>query len=274
MRRILLSFILICVLTVPVLAHPGGTDSSGGHYDHSTGEYHYHHGYGPHDHEDLDGDGDLDCPYDFEDKTGESSGDSSGSSTRYPAYTRPVLPPVATQPAPTVPAVAEPEQKGVLAATWEVVKVIGIMIVAFVIGVPVMVVMLSPYALIQFVFFWLRERFGKQHKEPEWKPAPQRIPGKRPEQASIKAIPSPEPPPKQLSIFEEVKSERTGDPNKLIWKSAYAEMEYTRITDHYIHIKDLERVAGYFAVDTETALQLLNDDRIHSGMPPMEVLKV
>ena len=65
MRRLLLSIILICLLTIPASAHPGGTDSSGGHYDHSTGEYHYHHGYGPHEHEDLDGDGDLDCPYEL-----------------------------------------------------------------------------------------------------------------------------------------------------------------------------------------------------------------
>lgn len=89
MRRILLSIILICVLTVPALAHPGGTDSSGGHTDHSTGEYHYHHGYGPHDHEDLDGDGDLDCPYNFKDKTEENSGESSGSSVEPPPYARP-----------------------------------------------------------------------------------------------------------------------------------------------------------------------------------------
>lgn len=98
MRRLLLSFILICFLTIPASAHPGGTDSSGGHYDHSTGEYHYHHGYGPHEHEDLDGDGDLDCPYDFKDKTGDNSGESSGSTTRYPVVTSP---PTATKPKPT-----------------------------------------------------------------------------------------------------------------------------------------------------------------------------
>ena len=89
MRRFLLSIIFVCVLVLPASAHPGRTDSSGGHYDHSTGEYHYHHGYGAHDHYDMDDDGDIDCPYDFEDKTGENSGKSSGSTTRYPAYTRP-----------------------------------------------------------------------------------------------------------------------------------------------------------------------------------------
>ena len=44
-------------------AHSGGTDSWGGHKNHSTGEYHYHHGYSAHQHEDLDGDGDLECLY-------------------------------------------------------------------------------------------------------------------------------------------------------------------------------------------------------------------
>ncbi len=66
-----------------VFAHPGRTDSSGGHWDHSTGEYHYHHGYPAHQHVD-----DV-CPYDFDDQTnhnekkppaGDSSGSSSGSS--------------------------------------------------------------------------------------------------------------------------------------------------------------------------------------------------
>lgn len=31
-------------------AHHGRTDSSGGHYDKSTGKYHYHHGYSAHQH--------------------------------------------------------------------------------------------------------------------------------------------------------------------------------------------------------------------------------
>lgn len=65
----------------PAFAHPGGTDGKGGHWDHSTGKYHYHHGYSAHDHEDGV------CPYDFDDRTGESSGTSGGSysSTAYAA---------------------------------------------------------------------------------------------------------------------------------------------------------------------------------------------
>lgn len=77
--RILSAFIIASALIGSVSAHPGRTDSNGGHTDHSTGEYHYHHGYSAHDHYDMDGDGDEDCPYDFKDKTGFSSGSSSSS---------------------------------------------------------------------------------------------------------------------------------------------------------------------------------------------------
>lgn len=76
MRR-LLCFLLVLVLLMPLCitakAHPGKTDSNGGHRDRSTGEYHYHHGYSAHDHYDMDGDGIIDCPYDFVDKTRNSN---------------------------------------------------------------------------------------------------------------------------------------------------------------------------------------------------------
>jgi len=72
-RITLLIFILAQVLVVPVSAHPGKTDSNGGHTDHETGEYHYHHGYPAHDHYDIDGDGNIDCPYEFDDRTDHSS---------------------------------------------------------------------------------------------------------------------------------------------------------------------------------------------------------
>lgn len=82
MKRKLLSvilvFFIVCLLPIPVSAHRGRTDSNGGHYDRSTGEYHYHHGYPEHQHYDMDGDGDLDCPYDFNDRTDSNSG-SAGS---------------------------------------------------------------------------------------------------------------------------------------------------------------------------------------------------
>lgn len=49
-----------------VFAHSGRTDSSGGHYNHSTGEYHYHHGYPAHQHT-----GGA-CPYEQKEKEDES----------------------------------------------------------------------------------------------------------------------------------------------------------------------------------------------------------
>lgn len=55
------------------IAHPGRTDSHGGHYDSSTGEYHYHHGYPAHQHENGI------CPYNFNDKTDHSSSSHSSN---------------------------------------------------------------------------------------------------------------------------------------------------------------------------------------------------
>lgn len=76
MKRFLLALLLACLLlTVPASAHPGGTDENGGHYDRSDGSYHYHHGYPAHQHT-----GGV-CPYDFDDRTGETSGAPSGSSS-------------------------------------------------------------------------------------------------------------------------------------------------------------------------------------------------
>lgn len=86
MKKALLSFSLLLLILMPVtaFAHPGRTDSSGGHYNRSTGEYHYHHGYPAHDHTNGV------CPYDFDDKTGSSSGSSysssSSSSDKYKTY--------------------------------------------------------------------------------------------------------------------------------------------------------------------------------------------
>ena len=85
MKRItlILCFVvsLICLLIGTVFAHPGRTDSKGGHTNHSTGEYHYHHGYSAHDLYDMDSDGVVDCPYDFDDKTDHSQKDTATSPT-------------------------------------------------------------------------------------------------------------------------------------------------------------------------------------------------
>ena len=71
-----LTWLLIIVLTLsflalPISAHSGKTDSRGGHYDSSTGEYHYHHGYSAHQHTNGK------CPYDYDDKTSYNSNTSS-----------------------------------------------------------------------------------------------------------------------------------------------------------------------------------------------------
>lgn len=81
MKRVVsvsLLVIVICsLISFWVTAHSGKTDSNGGHYDHSTGEYHYHHGYPAHDHYDMDGDGRKDCPYKFDNKTNSGSNTST-----------------------------------------------------------------------------------------------------------------------------------------------------------------------------------------------------
>ena len=74
LHKLLLVLALCLFFSFVVSAHPGKTDSDGGHTNHSTGEYHYHHGYPAHQHSDIDGDGILDCPYLFDDKT-VSAGD-------------------------------------------------------------------------------------------------------------------------------------------------------------------------------------------------------
>lgn len=76
MRKRYLIPILACMLLLScctvAFAHPGATDANGGHYDHSTGEYHYHQGYPAHQHTDGR------CPYNYDDRTGQNSGSSSG----------------------------------------------------------------------------------------------------------------------------------------------------------------------------------------------------
>lgn len=75
---LILFIVMIFALGVMALGHGGKTDSNGGHYNHSTGEYHYHHGYSAHQHEDDE------CPYDFDDQTDHSP--STGSSYSSSSY--------------------------------------------------------------------------------------------------------------------------------------------------------------------------------------------
>lgn len=72
-KRVLCGLVAALVFCLWAEAHPGKTDSRGGHYNRTTGVYHYHHGYPEHQHT-----GGV-CPYDFDDKTGENSGGNGGS---------------------------------------------------------------------------------------------------------------------------------------------------------------------------------------------------
>ena len=75
MKKYIAALIILLMLPVTVFAHSGNTDSNGGHKDGS--DYHYHHGYPAHDHYDMDGNGTVDCPYDFDDRTGWNSGSNT-----------------------------------------------------------------------------------------------------------------------------------------------------------------------------------------------------
>ena len=94
MKRFLAAVIGLLCLCLPAFAHPGRTDSKGGHTDRSTGEYHYHHGYSAHQHPNGE------CPYDFDDKTGASSGSSSKKSSSS-SYKPKATPKPARTPKPT-----------------------------------------------------------------------------------------------------------------------------------------------------------------------------
>ena len=72
---LLVCFVLLILPFNLAFAHGGRTDSNGGHYNRSTGEYHYHHGYPAHDHP-----GGV-CPYDYDDQTDHSGGTSGEKTT-------------------------------------------------------------------------------------------------------------------------------------------------------------------------------------------------
>lgn len=69
-RTILFFTLLFFASAIIVTAHSGRTDSNGGHYDSSTGEYHYHHGHPAHQHKNGI------CPYDYDDDTNHYSSNS------------------------------------------------------------------------------------------------------------------------------------------------------------------------------------------------------
>ena len=55
LKKITLAIFAALFITLPFIsafAHPGRTDSEGGHINHSSNSYHYHHGYSAHQHND------------------------------------------------------------------------------------------------------------------------------------------------------------------------------------------------------------------------------
>lgn len=92
MKRVGVAAVVLAFLccTSVSFAHPGRTDSSGGHYNRSTGEYHYHHGYPEHQHVNNT------CPHDFDDRTGENSGSSTSSSREPPTISTRKMPTIST----------------------------------------------------------------------------------------------------------------------------------------------------------------------------------
>ena len=165
MKKILLVIFIIALLvplSLCVTAHPGKTDSNGGHTDHATGEYHYHHGYSAHDHYDMDGDGVKDCPYEFRDNTDHSSGSEDSNSIdfdidvsnlptiNFDDYT---LPPIDVPPSPTEKQTNTPTNKntnGDESNMGEIIIVIG-----FFIGLNVLSYFIAYKWLEKYWFFWV-----------------------------------------------------------------------------------------------------------------------
>lgn len=72
---------LLCVLLpLTAVAHPGRTDSRGGHHDRQNGGYHYHHGYPAHDHP-----GGV-CPYEADAQAAEIEDGEDNNYPVVPAY--------------------------------------------------------------------------------------------------------------------------------------------------------------------------------------------
>lgn len=136
MKKICIAtLILACFLlaALQVFAHPGGTDEDGGHYVGGTSEYHYHHGYPAHDHYDMDGDGDKDCPYNFDDKTGWNSGNSTTTKTTG-SYSSSYTNPTKTATAPTVPAATSDEPDVLLVLAFAMSGFLFLVVIGLVIA--------------------------------------------------------------------------------------------------------------------------------------------
>lgn len=119
--RFFIIVLLLAVIVQTARAHPGGTDSAGGHTDSLTGEHHYHHGYSAHQHYDMDGDGKADCPYDFRDNTDHRSGTSSSENNKTSYVTTPTTsatePPIPST-TPTTPMNTTQKEEAKPVPTW------------------------------------------------------------------------------------------------------------------------------------------------------------
>lgn len=108
------------VLACPAFAHSGRTDSKGGHYDRSTGEYHYHHGYKAHQHENGV------CPYDYNDAAehyDKGVSDYLPKATPRPTMKPTVQPAVTAQPRTTLSPAAKKKKSE---QTEQVVTAVGV----------------------------------------------------------------------------------------------------------------------------------------------------
>ena len=83
MKKIIVMVAVLLAFCLTSYAHSGKTDSNGGHYNRSTGEYHYHHGYSAHQHPDGI------CPYSNKEKTNQVKFDDVPNTTS-PKQTDPV----------------------------------------------------------------------------------------------------------------------------------------------------------------------------------------
>ena len=109
-RFILACLIILCLVASSSAAHPGRTDSQGGHTNRSTGEYHFHHGYPEHQHTNGV------CPYDYHDNTDKNTHSNKANKPDTKRGDEPETP-VLKEPIP----VAERDEEGAPPVTfWDV----------------------------------------------------------------------------------------------------------------------------------------------------------
>ena len=136
LQKLLIAFALCLCLSVVAYAHPGSTDSDGGHFNRKTGEYHYHHGYSAHQHSDTDGDGDLDCPYSFDDKTDHSSNETGSATISKTPSLEHTLPPIIIEP-PKTDSEPTKQDTSIIGKHYPLLLGLGFILVIF--GLPILI---------------------------------------------------------------------------------------------------------------------------------------